>query len=95
MVPNKIGSTLKWLSNGINIGQKITMISVHSSGQPSRKIIICEMIRKPTGERFMPSTQRSIKPCPPCKAKTLENSAEPMNSQQTIAVVLAVRKTAS
>ena len=76
----------------MKIGQKITMISVHSSGQPSRKMIICEMIRNPTGERFMLSTQRSISPWPPCSAKTPEKSAEPTNSQQTIAVVFAVRK---
>ena len=34
-----------------------------------------------------------MSPCPPCSAKTPENSAEPMKSQQTIAVVFAVRKT--
>ncbi len=37
-VPNRMGSMWKWLSSGMKIGQKITMISVHSSGQPSRKI---------------------------------------------------------
>ena len=75
----------------MKIGQKITMISVHSSGQPSRKMISCEMIRNPTGERFIPSTHRSISPWPPCSAKTAENSAEPTNSQHTMAVVFAVR----
>ena len=71
------------------------MISVHSRGQPSRKMIIWETNRNPSGERFMLSTQRSINPWPPCKAKTAENSAEPMNSQHTIAVVFAVRNVAS
>ena len=33
-----------------------------------------------------------MSPCPPCSANTDENSAEPTNSQHTIAVVLAVRK---
>ena len=49
------------------------------------------MIMNPTGERFMPSTHRSISPWPPCSANTAENSAEPTNSQHTMAVVLAVR----
>src|SRR5215475_2320326 len=92
MVPNRIGSTLKWLSRGMKIGQKMTMISVHSSGQPSRKMMSCASTWKPSGERFMDSTQRSISDWPPCSAKTAEKSAEPTNSQHTIAVVLAVRK---
>jgi hypothetical protein len=49
----------------MQIGQKMTMISAHSSGQPSRKMMSCDMIRKPRGERFMPSTQRSISDWPP------------------------------
>src|ERR687892_2246194 len=79
----------------MKMGQKITMISVHSSGQPSRKMINWAMIRKPTGERFMPSTHLSINAWPPCSANTAEKSAEPMKSQQTIAVVFAVRETDS
>ena len=75
----------------MKIGQKITMISVHSSGHPSRKMISWDMIRNPIGERFIPSTHRSISPCPPWSAKTEENRAEPTNSQHTMAVVLAVR----
>jgi len=47
MVPKEIGSIWKWVSSGMKIGQKITMISVHSSGQPSRKMISWAMIRKP------------------------------------------------
>ena len=75
----------------MKLGQKMTMISVHSSGQPSRKISSCAISMKPIGDRFMPSTQRSISPWPPCSANTAEKSAEPTNSQHTIAVVLAVR----
>ena len=52
------------------------------------------MIRNPSGDRFIPSTQRSISDWPPCSANTAEKSAEPTNSQQTIAVVFAVRKVA-
>src|SRR4029434_4384008 len=61
----------------MKIGQKMMMISVHSSGQPSRKIIICAMNWNPIGERFMLSTQRSISPWPPCRANTAELSAQP------------------
>src|SRR5437773_3398757 len=50
MVPNRIGSMWKWLSSGMKIGQKITMISVHSSGQPSRKMMSCAVNWKPSGE---------------------------------------------
>ncbi len=43
----------------------------------------------------MLNTQRSINDWPPCNANTAENRAEPTNSQQTIAVVFAVRNVAS
>src|SRR5215467_1867306 len=46
------------------------------------------------GDRFMLSTQRSISDWPPCSANTAEKSAEPTNSQHTIAVVFAVRNVA-
>src|SRR5262245_51799089 len=92
MVPKRIGSIWKWLSRGMKIGQKMTMISVHSSGQPSRKMMSWAMNWKPIGDRFMLSTHRSITDWPPWSAKTAENSAEPTKSQQTMAVVLAVRK---
>src|SRR5205814_2727081 len=42
-------------------------------------------------ERFIDSTQRSMSDWPPCSANTAEKSAEPTKSQQTIAVVFAVR----
>src|ERR671924_791354 len=75
----------------MKIGQKITMISVHSSGQPSRKMMSWDRIWEPSGERFMESTQRSISDWPPCSANTAEKSADPTKSQHTIAVVFAVR----
>ena len=40
------------------------------------------------------STQPSSSACPPRIANTPENSAEPTNSQHTMAVVFAVRNTA-
>ena len=40
-IAKKYGLTPKTSSKGKNIGTKIIKISVHSSGQPKRKIIIC------------------------------------------------------
>ncbi|MCY1295256.1 hypothetical protein D9M70_445860 [compost metagenome] len=71
------------------------MISVHSSGQPSRKMIACERIMNCTGVRSSDSTHCSISAWPPSMAKTAENKAEPTKSQHTMAVVFAVRNTAS
>ena len=92
MVPNSTGSTLKCVSSGTKIGTKITMISVHSSGQPRKKMMSWAMSMNCSGDRSRPSTHCSMICCPPCSANTAENSAEPTNSQHTIAVVLAVRK---
>jgi hypothetical protein len=39
-IAKKYGLTPKISSNGKNIGTKIIKISVHSNGQPKRKIII-------------------------------------------------------
>ncbi len=86
---------LKCLSSGRKIGTKITMISVHSSGQPSTKMIACDRIMNWMGVILSDSTQCSTSACPPRMANTPENSAEPTNSQHTMAVVLAVRNTAS
>jgi hypothetical protein len=47
------------------------------------------------GDMFSDSTHCSTKAWPPRIANTPENKAEPTNSQHTIAVVLAVRNTAS
>ena len=78
-------------SSGMKIGMKITMISVHSSGQPSRKMMACARIMNCTGVRSSDSTQCSTTSWPPSSANAAEKIAEPTNSQQTIALVLAVR----
>jgi hypothetical protein len=71
------------------MGTKITMISVHSSGQPSTKMIACDSSRNCSGLRFMLSTHSPPALWPPSSANTAEKIAEPTNSQQTIEVVLA------
>jgi hypothetical protein len=38
-IPKKSGSILKGSSSGRKIGTKMMMISLHSSGQPSKKIM--------------------------------------------------------
>ncbi len=48
-----------------------------------------------TGDMLSDSTHCSSSACPPRIANTPENSAEPTNSQHTMAVVFAVRNTAS
>ena len=53
-MPKNSGSTPNTLSSGRKIGTKMMMISVHSSGQPSRKMMNCASSRNPTRERFMP-----------------------------------------
>ena len=45
-MPKNSGSTPKSSSSGRKIGTKITMISVHSSGQPRMKIRACARIMK-------------------------------------------------
>ena len=85
----------KCFSIGRKIGTKMTMISVHSSGQPRTKMIACDRIMNWIGDRFSDSTQLSSSAWPPRIANTAENKAEPTNSQHTIEVVLAVRNTAS
>src|SRR5512140_2084463 len=82
---------LNLASSGMKIGMKITMISVHSSGQPSRKMMICAMIMNCTGVRPIESTQRSTISWPPSSAKAAEKIDDPTKSQHTIAEVLAVR----
>ena len=86
---------LKWLSSGMKIGMKITMISVHSSGQPSRKMIAWASSMNWMGDRSIDSTHCSMSAWPPSSAKEAENMLEPTNSQQTMAVVRAVRNTDS
>src|SRR3954471_12560692 len=89
--PKKRGSMLNLASSGMKIGMKITMISVHSSGQPSRKMMTCAMIMNCTGVSPMESTHRSTISCPPRSANAAEKIEEPTKSQHTIAEVLAVR----
>jgi hypothetical protein len=44
-MPKKIGSTPNFSRSGRKIGTKMMTISVHSSGQPSRKMMTCARIR--------------------------------------------------
>src|SRR5215204_3372729 len=85
--PKKIGSMPKLSRSGRKIGTKITTISVHSSGQPSTKIIACVRIRNQKGERFRCVTRFSMGWWPPRKAKIDEKMKEPTKSQHTIADV--------
>ena len=73
----------------------MTMISVHSSGQPRMKMMIWLTIRNVSGERSRPTTKSLITASPPSAAKTAEKVKEPTNSQPTMAEVLAVRNTDS
>src|SRR3954464_8379755 len=93
--PKNSGSTLNVFSSGRKIGMKMTMISVHSSGQPRMKMMIWARIMKPVGDRFIHNTNFSIGSGPPRWANTAKNVNEPMNSQHTIAVVRALRNTDS
>ena len=67
------------------------MISVHSSGQPSKKMITCAKIMNCTGVKSMPNTQVLMSSWPPSSAKAAEKMLDPTNSQHTMALVLAVR----
>jgi hypothetical protein len=93
--PKNMGSTPKWGSSGRKIGTKMMMISLHSSGQPSRKMISWESSRKVSGVRFIASTNSLMSPSPPRYENTEENVHDPTKSQHTIAEVRAVRNTAS
>ena len=70
---------------------KITMISVHSSGQPRMKMMNCASSMNCTGVRSIDSTQWLMISWPPSSANAAEKIDEPTNSQQTIALVFAVR----
>ena len=78
-------------SSGMKIGMKITMISVHSSGQPRMKMMHCARIMNCSGVRPSDSTQRSSSSCPPSNANAAEKIDEPTKSQHTMALVFAVR----
>ena len=68
---------LKCFSSGRKIGTKMTMISVHSSGQPSTKMIACDRIMNCNGVRLNDSTHCSTSCCPPRIANTPENKRRP------------------
>ena len=78
-------------NKGIKIGMKITMISVHSNGQPKMKMMnwLSSMNCSVVSPRD--NTQVSISSWPPSSAKDAEKIDEPTNSQHTMALVLAVR----
>src|SRR5216683_977818 len=69
-VPHRIGSMLKCFSSGRKMGTKMTMISVHSSGHPSRKMIACDRIMNCTGVMLRDNTHCSTSACPPRIAQT-------------------------
>jgi len=79
----------------MKIGMKITMISVHSRGQPRRKMITWLRMRNSVLLRFMERTHFSTSSCPPSRANAAEKMELPTNSQQTMALVLAVRNALS
>src|SRR4051812_37762594 len=76
----------------MKIGMKMTMISVHSSGQPRMKMMNCARIMNWIGVMLSDSTHFSTISWPPSNANAAEKIAEPTNSQHTIALVFAVRK---
>ena len=55
-MPKNSGSMPKCGSSGRKIGTKMMMISDHSSGQPSRKMMSCARIRNCSGDRSRPVT---------------------------------------
>ena len=79
-MPKNSGSTPKYGSSGRKIGTKMTVISLLSRGQPSRKKINCVMSIKVSGVRWHPSTKALITPSPPSQLKIDENSQQPTNS---------------
>ena len=89
--PKKSGSTLKWPSSGRKIGMKMTMISVHSSGQPRMKMMNWASSMNWIGVMLSESTQVSMISWPPSSAKAAAKMLEPTKSQHTMAVVFAVR----
>ena len=69
----------------MKIGMKMTMISVHSSGQPRMKMMNCARIMNWIGVRSIDSTHLLMTSCPPSSANAAEKIDEPTNSQHTIA----------
>src|SRR5690554_3122247 len=89
--PKKSGSMPNMCNNGRKIGTKMMMISVHSSGQPRIKIISWASSRNCSGVSESPLIQCSISEWPSSSENTDEKIQEPTNSQQTMALVRAVR----
>ena len=63
--PKNSGSTLKVFKSGRKIGMKMTMISVHSSGQPKTKMMNWASTMNPVVDRFMANMNFSIGSWPP------------------------------
>src|SRR5690554_1835595 len=93
--PKNSGSMPNMYNSGRKIGTKMMMISVHSSGQPSRKIINWASSRNCNGVSDSPLIQLSINECPSSSENTDEKIHEPTNNQHTMALVRAVKNTAS
>ena len=90
-IPKNSGSILKMASMGRKIGTKMMMISLHSNGQPRRKIISCASMRNINGDRFIDKTKSLMMSCPPRYEKTEAKVQEPTKSQHTIADVRTVK----
>merc|ERR1711991_183538 len=90
-----MGFTPKNSTKGKNIGTNIINISVHSNGQPNKKIIICVITKNCQGFISIDLKKCSNTSCPPKYENTEANVHEPINNHIIIAVVLAVRKTDS
>src|SRR3712207_7638337 len=67
--------------SGRKIGTKMMMISVHSSGQPSRKMSAWVRIRNIVGDRLSERKNCSTTACPPRRANTDENRSEEHTSE--------------
>ena len=59
-IPKNTGSMPKTSSSGRKIGTKMMMISLHSNGQPSRKIMSCARIRNDTVGFIKPPNDKSM-----------------------------------
>ena len=91
--PKKSGSMLNCVSSGRKIGRKM-MISVHSSGQPRKKMMTYAMSVNCTDVMSSDFTHTLMISWPPRIANAPAKMPDPTNSQHTMAEVFAVRKTA-
>src|SRR3989442_15625171 len=90
--PKNSGSMLKVFNSGRKIGMKMTMISVHSSGQPSTKMVNWARTMNPGGDRLSASTNFSTGSWAPRKAENPGEREGAKKSQQTNAVGGARKK---